>query len=698
MKIKVLCWFLIFMFLHSIVPAMETDSAKINGAFKISVRTSDEWKQVGQLSYGQDFETRSLNLGAINLSGPVEIKIEHQNEQAAQIDALFLNNQSVLAVNGKSDITLLKKLQNSDYDVIDAGQRETIFTFQKNENKAVLRMRARIEPENLSTNAFFFPQENVYKMTGEHSTFYAYKLGSREGALAIDGDLQNESLGIPLFKTFARCGSGHPANDVYGWVCNDSENLYVALDFLNDNTYDGDKDYGKVFIKSGKEIREYKVSVPEQKWGSPGYVYTARAPYQHKVYEFMIPFDEAGIKSDEIVNLAFALYGTASFPIPNTIDNFNASDGSAYFIYQNTSAGNSYADTDILWGERDFYGTQTGAGTSNIAVNYSSSGKFVLTVAAGVNFTGNVTWDGIDDDYEALNVGSNWIDLHNYDRFVLYGVQNSGASPITLTLKAYGGTAGNYFSKSTVIAASSGPANIELPYSGFSQTGTPKWDAISTIRIEFSNGDGAVLSINEAGVLDQPLPVDLVHFAADVRKEGVLLNWISATEVDNLGYHVYRASGSDEDFIRISGLIPGAGSSSEERRYSFLDERVETNSVYRYKISCISSATGEESFKSEILVSTSDMDQKITGFALMNNYPNPFNPQTTIKFTLKESRKVNLSVFNMKGQLVTTLIDKELDAGLFKAVWDAGDQPAGTYIYRITAGDFTDMKKMVLIK
>ena len=125
---------------------------------------------------------------------------------------------------------------------------------------------------------------------------------------------------------------------------------------------------------------------------------------------------------------------------------------------------------------------------------------------------------------------------------------------------------------------------------------------------------------------------------------------------------------------------------------------METNQVYRYKISHVNSSTGEESFSSEILVSTEAVRQAVNGFVLMNNYPNPFNPTTTIPFTLKESRQVNLSVFNVDGQLVETLIDRDLEAGLYYAVWDAGDLSSGAYYYRIDAGSFTDVKKMILLK
>ena len=62
-------------------------------------------------------------------------------------------------------------------------------------------------------------------------------------------------------------GSGHPQGTTYGWVRDDGKTLYVAMDFTSDNTYDGDADYAKVYVKVGNALREFKVSVPEHRWG-----------------------------------------------------------------------------------------------------------------------------------------------------------------------------------------------------------------------------------------------------------------------------------------------------------------------------------------------------------------------------------------------------------------------------------------------
>lgn len=85
-------------------------------------------------------------------------------------------------------------------------------------------------------------------------------------------------------------------------------------------------------------------------------------------------------------------------------------------------------------------------------------------------------------------------------------------------------------------------------------------------------------------------------------------------------------------------------------------------------------------------------------FKLYNNYPNPFNPVTYLKFDIPKDSKVKIEIYDITGQLVNTIIDKDLIAGSYQIGWNAENYPSGAYIYRITADEFTDVKKMVLIK
>jgi len=85
-------------------------------------------------------------------------------------------------------------------------------------------------------------------------------------------------------------------------------------------------------------------------------------------------------------------------------------------------------------------------------------------------------------------------------------------------------------------------------------------------------------------------------------------------------------------------------------------------------------------------------------FKLYQNYPNPFNPTTTIKYTIPKSEKVNIEVFNLLGQKISTLLNKQMPAGSHEIEFTAMDLPSGVYPHRIEAGEYQDVKKMILIK
>ncbi|MBO8130051.1 MAG: T9SS type A sorting domain-containing protein [Candidatus Marinimicrobia bacterium] len=89
---------------------------------------------------------------------------------------------------------------------------------------------------------------------------------------------------------------------------------------------------------------------------------------------------------------------------------------------------------------------------------------------------------------------------------------------------------------------------------------------------------------------------------------------------------------------------------------------------------------------------------KAATYRLEQNYPNPFNPVTTIEFELKEKGYTTLKVYNMMGQLVSTLIEGELSAGEHMIKFDGRKLPTGLYFYELKSGNFSEMKKMVLLK
>lgn len=93
-----------------------------------------------------------------------------------------------------------------------------------------------------------------------------------------------------------------------------------------------------------------------------------------------------------------------------------------------------------------------------------------------------------------------------------------------------------------------------------------------------------------------------------------------------------------------------------------------------------------------------DHNQSSICFVLDQNYPNPFNPSTTISYSLPTTDMVQLKIFNILGQEVTTLVNEEKPSGSYELNWDAVNLPSGVYIYRLQAGSFVQTRKMILMK
>ncbi|RJP72994.1 MAG: T9SS C-terminal target domain-containing protein [Ignavibacteriales bacterium] len=90
--------------------------------------------------------------------------------------------------------------------------------------------------------------------------------------------------------------------------------------------------------------------------------------------------------------------------------------------------------------------------------------------------------------------------------------------------------------------------------------------------------------------------------------------------------------------------------------------------------------------------------EKFTSFELHQNYPNPFNSTTAVKINIPEKDFVEVDVYNPIGEKVSTLVTKFLEKGTYEFIWNSGNEPSGVYFYRLKAGDYSQSRKMILLK
>ncbi len=301
------------------LPRLDLNSLEMmkpNGEYVISVWKDGRWQEAGRLAYDKFLREQELDLSSYLMeTDSAKVKITEHGQGAAHIDAVLLGGQPPAAVEGHDAGRILKKLSIKDSDVINAQGESFELAFAGKTADKTLKLAARIESSKIGTTPFRFPADSLFTEIGRHSKFYTYALNASApppGQVGSDEYLKAVGQRQPFFRAFSPTGSGHPAGMTYGWVSNDDKNLYVTLDFTPDNTYDGNKDYAQVYVNTGREVKEFKVSVPETKWGRPNFTYTDKVPYEHKVYDFVIPLSELdNVGAGREIRLAFGAYGTA---------------------------------------------------------------------------------------------------------------------------------------------------------------------------------------------------------------------------------------------------------------------------------------------------------------------------------------------------------------------------------------------------
>ncbi len=219
------------------------------------------------------------------------------------------------------------------------------------------------------------------------------------------------------------------------------------------------------------------------------------------------------------------------------------------------------------------------------------------------------------------------------------------------------------------------------------------WDADQNTTVN----DGYMILAWQNGA-DNVLPVELTTFTASIAGNVVKLNWETATEVNNYGFNIERKP-EDGNWNKI-GFVEGNGNSNSPKKYIFTDNNV-NGGKYLYRLKQID-INGSSEYSKELEVVINNVPKK---FKLAQNYPNPFNPATIIEYSIPEVKtlqgkyqQVQLKVYNILGKEVATLVNARQQAGNYKVSFDGKSLSSGVYYYKISAGSFTKIKRMILIK
>lgn len=192
----------------------------------------------------------------------------------------------------------------------------------------------------------------------------------------------------------------------------------------------------------------------------------------------------------------------------------------------------------------------------------------------------------------------------------------------------------------------------------------------------------------QIGIPNVITPVELTLFTANANNLITKLTWKTATETNNRGFEIQRKT-TIYDFITVA-FVNGKGTSTKTNDYSWSDKL--QPGIYSYRLKQVD-YNGKFEYSKEVEVTVYP-----NVFSLEQNYPNPFNPATVISYALPSASNVKLIVYNSLGQTVKVLDNGFKNAGNYTVNFNAAELPSGIYFYKLEAGEFIQVKKMMVIK
>jgi hypothetical protein len=248
----------------------------------------------------------------------------------------------------------------------------------------------------------------------------------------------------------------------------------------------------------------------------------------------------------------------------------------------------------------------------------------------------------------------------------------------------------------------------------YSVANSTNGDGNPQVGDEWNFGENFVVNI-----VEEIIPVEFTSFTASQEDSKVFLSWSTATETNNLGFEVENTAplkppnGVKIEEWETIGFVKGNGTTTNYNEYSFIDN-ITKSGIYRYRLKQID-FDGKYQYSKVI-----NIDVTVSDFTLDQNYPNPFNPSTKIKFTIPTSplnpspyqgegsreRLITLKVYDVLGTEIVTLVNEYKPAGSYEVEFSSGlihqtiggVLRSGVYFYQLRAGDFSNTKKMLMIK
>jgi|GEM_PF-1462804 hypothetical protein len=227
-----------------------------------------------------------------------------------------------------------------------------------------------------------------------------------------------------------------------------------------------------------------------------------------------------------------------------------------------------------------------------------------------------------------------------------------------------------------------------------------------TFVIDFTTlGKGEIPVV--LGDEENTLPVELSSFTAIATQQNyVRLNWVTQSETGVFGYYIYRNTTNELSGAQIVSNMISATNTSQLQSYSFTDQEVTVGTWYYWLQDM--EIDGSVNFHGSITINLNagtDTGTPVIPLvtSLKKIYPNPFNPSTTIAFGLAKTENVKIVIYNVRGQLIRTLLSETKQSDTYRLNWNGtNDQgqvlPSGVYYIKMSAGKYHTTQKLVILK
>lgn len=354
-------------------------------------------------------------------------------------------------------------------------------------------------------------------------------------------------------------------------------------------------------------------------------------------------------------------------------------DGSNnYFEFDITASATSNSQFYIAQVYFDYNTNAFGSSIFNNNKIWVTKGQLLNTVSGPNSDLGAYSLIVNDNTPSKVSISNTWVK-----------VDFSGGDEGYELSKTLGSTPQVYVHVKILIQNYGPPSNIQFDAS------------INQIELQqyYFNTSGSSNSVNYSPVnfgaaINDPLPVELVSFTAKAISNHVELNWRTETEVNNYGFEVQRSLTTGNKNWQKIAFVNGSGNSNSPKEYKYVDTNPVGGKRFAYRLKQLDT-DGKYEFSNE-----ADVDVNIipVEFTLFNNYPNPFNPTTNITFQLGESANIELTVYNIIGEKIVTLVNQKMSPGVHIVKFDGSSLASGNYIYVLTKNDQRIVKKMQLIK